>query len=141
MVIEPEAESPSVMKSVLSKLRGFLASVKCTLQSRSFLLCKLDFLALSFANFLIPESSLRSRSACRILRNNWSATSGFLCKKLSSLVFIKSLTKVRTDGPFGPISVEPNLVFVCDSKTGSSTLTAIAETIDFLMSEASKGLL
>ena len=36
-----------------------------------------------------------------------------------------------------PISVEPNLVFVCDSKTGSITLILIAEIIDFLISDVS----
>src|SRR5574343_1856004 len=127
LVIEPEAESPSVINKVLSKLLGFLASVKCTRQSRSFLLCKLAFLARSLANLRIPDNSLRSRSAWRILRKSKSATSGFLCKKLSNLVLIKSLTNVRTDGPFGPISVEPNLVVVCDSNTGSYTLTEMAE--------------
>ncbi len=116
-------------------------SGKCTRQSRSFLLCKLDFLARSLANFRIPDNSLRSLSACKILRNNKSATSGFLCKKLSNLVVIKSWTKVRTVGPFGPISVEPNLVLVWLSKTGSSTLIDTAETIDFRISEASKPLL
>ena len=54
---------------------------------------------------------------------------------------MKSFTNERTEGPFGPISVEPNLVLVCDSKTGSSTLTETAETIDLRISEASKGLL
>ena len=141
LVMEPEAESPSVIKSVLSKLLGFLASVKCTRQSRNFLLCRLAFFARSLANFLMPESSLRSRSACKILRNNASATSGFLCRKLSNLVLIKSFTNDRTEGPFGPISVEPNLVLVCDSNTGSSTLTETAETIDLRISDASKGLL
>ena len=40
-----------------------------------------------------------------------------------------------------PISVEPNLVLVCDSKTGSITFMLIAVTIDFRTSEASKPLL
>jgi hypothetical protein len=53
-VIDPDASLGN--KRVLSK---FLISDKCTRQSRSFLLCKLDFFALSLANFRIPESSLR----------------------------------------------------------------------------------
>src|SRR5690606_14796721 len=141
LVIEPEAEFPSVINKVLSKLRGFLASVKCTLQSRNFLLCKEAFLARSLASLRIPDNSLRSRSAWRILRNKALATSGFLCIKLSRLVLIKSFTKVRTVGRSGPISVEPNLVFVCDSNTGSSTFNEIAETMDLRISDASKFLL
>ena len=48
---------------------------------------------------------------------------------------------VRTVGPFGPTSLEPNLVLVCDSKTGSSTFMETAETIDLRISDASKPLL
>ena len=62
-VIDPDAESPSVINKVESKYASFFVSPKCILQSRNFLLCKLDFLALSLANFLIPDNSLRSFSA------------------------------------------------------------------------------
>ena len=49
--------------------------------------------------------------------------------------------KSRIGGPPGPMSVEPSLVFVCDSKTGSITRTAIAATIDWRTSAASKSFL
>ena len=45
--------------------------------------------------------------------------------------------KTLTDFIPFPISVEPSLVLVCDSKTGSITLMLIAEIIDFLMSDVS----
>ena len=41
------------------------------------------------------------------------------------------------DFPLGSISLEPNLVLVCDSNTGSITLTATAATIPARMSTAS----
>ena len=46
--------------------------------------------------------------------------------------------KVLIVGKSPPISVDPNLVFVWDSKTGSITFILIAATIDCLISEASK---
>jgi hypothetical protein len=46
-------------------------------------------------------------------------------------------TNSRIDGPFGPMSVEPSLVLVCDSNTGSCTRTATAASMDCRMSAAS----
>ena len=43
----------------------------------------------------------------------------------------------RTVGKPPPISVDPSLVFVWDSKTGSITLILMAEIIDFFISEES----
>ena len=40
--------------------------------------------------------------------------------------------------PFGDISREPSLVFVCDSNTGSCTRMAMAATMPLRMSEYSK---
>ena len=50
---------------------------------------------------------------------------------------MKSLINTLTDFSPLPISVDPNLVFVCDSKTGSITLMLIADIIDFLTSDES----
>ena len=40
--------------------------------------------------------------------------------------------------PSGDICSDPSFIFVCDSNIGSSTLTAIAATMPFLMSVNSK---
>ena len=58
-------------------------------------------------------------------------------KKLSNFSFKKSITKARTDLPLGSISVDPSLVLVCDSKTGSITFILTAATIPCLMSTGS----
>lgn len=50
LVIEPDAELPSVMKIIDSSASSFL-SVRCILQSRSFLLLSDTFLAVSRAFF------------------------------------------------------------------------------------------
>ena len=56
--MEPLAESPSVIKIIDSApLRPFSSS-KWNRQSRSFLLCRLAFLARSLASFLMPAISL-----------------------------------------------------------------------------------
>src|SRR5690606_41816485 len=96
LVIEPDAEFPSVIDKVLSKLRGVLASDKCTRQSRNFLLCKEAFLARSLANVLIPDDDLRSRTAGTILRNKESANSAFVGKKYADLVVVRSFTEEHT---------------------------------------------
>ena len=87
-VIDPLAESPSVIKMVLSNCLAIYSSLpfaggsalRCMRQSLSFLLCRLAFLARSFASFLIPANSFLSRSLCSILFFMASATAGFLCK-------------------------------------------------------------
>lgn len=48
----------------------------------------------------------------------------------------KSMTKLRIDTP-GSISFDPSLILVCDSKTGSVTLTEMAAMIDVRMSDGS----
>ena len=61
LVIDPLAEFPSVMKIIDSSARSFL-SVRWIRQSRSFLLLRLTFLAISRAFFWMPEIALRSFS-------------------------------------------------------------------------------
>ena len=142
LVIDPDALSPSVINSVVSNLLSpfglaFL-SFKCTRQSLNFLLCRDAFFARSRANFRIPWRSFRSRSARWIFFKIASATSAFLCKKLSSSFFMKLITYVRTWISPGAISSEPNFVFVWDSKTGSITFNEIAPMTQLRTSEASK---
>ncbi len=66
LVIEPLAESPSVMKSdVSSRLSlslGARVSQKCTWQSRSLLLLSAVFFARSRACLVTPAIALRSLS-------------------------------------------------------------------------------
>ena len=80
LVMEPLAESPSVINRVVSNRVSCLVSGRWYRQSRSFLLCKLARFARSLANFCTPAMSLRSRSFCKIFFSNASATVGFLCK-------------------------------------------------------------
>ena len=112
LVILPLAESPSVIKIELSSLRSFFASLKCARQSRSFLLCKLAFLALSRAILVTPAMAFRSRSLSSILRFSSSATSAWMCKKLSTSRLMKSPTYLLTLSPPGLIVNEPSLIFV-----------------------------
>ena len=46
------------------------------------------------------------------------------------------MTKLRIETP-GSISFEPSLILVCDSKTGSVTLTEMAAMTDVRMSDGS----
>ena len=51
------------------------------------------------------------------------------------------MIKLRTEGPPGAMSFEPNFVFVCDSNTGSCTLMLTAPMMEVRMSEVSKSFL
>ncbi|OQB88497.1 MAG: hypothetical protein BWX86_02662 [Verrucomicrobia bacterium ADurb.Bin122] len=139
-VSEPAAESPSTMKSVLSSARLSFVS-RCTRQSRSLRLCREAFLARSRAMLRMPASSLRSRSLSSILRLRASAASGLRWSQLSRCCWRNWPTNWRIEGPPGPMSAEPSLVLVCDSKTGSITRTAMAATTDWRMSAASYSFL
>ena len=119
-VILPLAESPSVINKVLPcceeiNISLFLvgkSSFKCTRQSLNFLLCKLAFLALSLANFLIPANSFLSCSFCSILFLSASAVAVFLCKKLSNSLAKNSVIKFFILGPPSATFCEPNFVLV-----------------------------
>ncbi|CDC96433.1 unknown [Alistipes sp. CAG:268] len=78
-VIEPEAESPSVMKIIDCSASSFL-SVKWILQSRSLRLLSETFLAVSRAFFWMPEMALRSFSFSTIFFCSVCAVSGCLCR-------------------------------------------------------------
>ena len=67
LVIEPDAESPSVINMAVDSLSSFFSSVRCMRQSRNLRLCKLAFLAFSRACFCIPLIALRSLSESFIL--------------------------------------------------------------------------
>ena len=79
LVIEPEAELPSVMKIIDCSASSCL-SVRCILQSRSFLLLSETFLAVSRAFFWMPEMALRSFSFSTIFRWSTCAVSECLCR-------------------------------------------------------------
>ena len=79
LVIEPDAELPSVMKSIDSSASSW-RSVRCTLQSRSFLLFSDTFLAVSRAFFCMPEMALRSFSFSTIFFWRICAVSECLCR-------------------------------------------------------------
>jgi hypothetical protein len=95
------------------------------------------------ANFLIPAISFLSLSDCNILFKIASAVLGFLWRKLSSSFLIKSPIKDLIDVEFesGEIVVDPSLVLVCDSNTGSCTLMAMAPTILARISDGSNSFL
>jgi hypothetical protein len=86
------------------------SSFRCIRQSRSFLLCRLAFLARSLASFLIPASSFLSRSFCSMRFFKASATDGLRCKKLSSSLARKSCTKFFMLGPPSYTFCEPSFV-------------------------------
>ena len=79
-VIEPLAESPSVMKMQLSSRLSPFVSFRWIRQSRSFLLCRLAFFARSRASLVTPAIALRSFSDSWILRSRASDVSAFLCR-------------------------------------------------------------
>ena len=77
--MEPDAELPSVMK-IIDCSASSLRSVRWILQSRSFLLFRLTFLAVSRAFFWMPEIALRSFSFSTIFRWRICAVSACLCR-------------------------------------------------------------
>ena len=111
-VMLPLAESPSVMNMALSSLRSSFTSLKCMRQSRSFLLCRLAFFALSLASFVTPAIALRSFSLDCIFWSITSATSALRWRKLSTSVFMKSPTYLFTVTPSGLMVCEPSFILV-----------------------------
>ena len=125
----------------LSSLRSSFTSLKCMRQSRSFLLCRLAFFALSLASFVTPAIALRSFSLDCIFWSITSATSALRWRKLSTSVFMKSPTYLFTVTPSGLMVCEPSFILVWLSNIGSSTLMAMAPTSPLRISVYSKFLL
>ena len=133
--MEPLAESPSVMKMQESSSIPFpFGSLRWMRQSRNLRLCRLAFLARSRASFVTPAMAFRSFSDSCIFCCITSATSAFLCRKLSTSSLMKSPTYLLTVTPPGVMLVDPSFVLVWLSKIGSSTLTAMAATSPLRMS-------